>query len=356
MEQIRNENKTMKRPKLLNEYTLYEIDNLPPHRIKTVVVGELNYTIFLYTDAPHLSGKMEIAHFSKKWGGGGLYLVDSLAHLGGNPILFTYTGSDNESSRMLDYLVNTGVDIKNVKKIPDGNTPFRLLFIERRYSRILLDVNYTGVKKLFSVRNFKYEDIINGISSIYVEGSLINDQTIDEIIYMLKYFTNRGVSTSVTQAIGRAGINEGNLRKIINNLNVIFVTGYKDAEDDKILKTAEELKKQSKSLTTVVFVNPHKTFIHHFNSLFSINHPFKDLHKDSSSHLAESSMDFQHLFTGAFIFFYQKRLPIELTGLFSMLYAKASKRREEKTGVDAIKKMLHRYKIIDSGNNSIMIQ
>ena len=350
----------MNRPEPLNEYILYEIDNLPVHSIKTVVVGDLGYTLILYTDYTHISSKIEVSDICKRWGGEGLYVVDSLTHLGGSTILFTYAGADNEGTRILEHLASIGADIKSVKKVPGGNTPFKLLVVEKDSNKIMLDINYRGVQKIFSIRTFKYENLINGISSLHVEGSLINDQTIDEINYMLKYFTNRGVSTSITQNINSTDIYGVNFRRIIKNVNVIFLYECRDMEVNEALKTAEELKKLSESLITVVFINPYKIFIHHFNNLFSINdlsmNSCKYSYKDFFSPLSGNAIDFAYLFTGAFIFFYQKRVPIELSGLFSMLYAKASKRRTEKTGVETIKRMLHKYKIIDSGNNIIMIQ
>ena len=344
--------------KLINDYILFELENLSNPQPRVTVVGDLNYD-YIYISPPLEAGKeVLISDFTRSLAGAAGYVSSALAKLGAKVHLLTLLGNDEDGKDLLYEISLAGVKTDGIRIADGKKSPFTLIFTDPSEKNPRQVATYQGTLKDLTIDYFKYEDFLNQSDLVYSCNYFILSRLKEEIPYLFRYAHKNNILTAYDANAGDGWENKKLLetlkKRIYPNTDIIFLNESEAFYYSGIKDPIESIKIISpKSNTIVIKLGSKGVLIRHLNKMYSINaFPIIDKVKDTVG--AGDS------FQAAFLYFFLRKLPIEICAILAEANAASTVQHYGGTKgqltYDGIKNFIKKYKIFDEGKGKIMIK
>ncbi len=331
--------------KTINEYILYEIENLTDQIYTITIFGILKYKLLFRTKNYFQEEILNINNVESLFDGSGYNIPIALSELGSDCNLLTRVGDDENCNLILNYLKSKGVKTSGIRKYKKGKLPFDIFIIDKS-EKIVKKGHFKGVLENFTFDSFNYERFIENSQLIYIDLDIPSKRIIHESPYLLRYAKKKNILTAISLfEKPKPDINPYELLKIFKESNLLFTsetlfTKHLSFKAPNITSAINNLQ-----IDTVVLISKNNIKVAHINRTYKLENQFNLL-------LSEHNSDFIYNFQGAFMHFYLKRLPIEITSVLAFAYSVEGR----ETGIKKIKNFIKLHKIIDSENNRIVIK
>ena len=344
--------------KLINDYILYEIENLSNPEPRITIIGDLNYD-YIYISPQLEAGKeVLISDFTRSLAGAAGYVSSGVAKLGADVYLLTQLGDDKDGNDLINEIALTGVKTDGIRIANGRRSAFTLVFTDPSENKPRQVATFQGTLKDLSIDYFKYEDFLNKSDLVYSCNYFILPRLREEIPYLFRYAKKINILTAYDANAGDGWEDRKMLetlkKRIYPHTDLIFLneseayhlTGIKDP-----IKSIKIISPNSNTVT--IKLGGKGVLARHLNKIYEVNaFPIRDRIKDTVG--AGDS------FQAAFIYFFLRRLPIEICIILAEANAASTVQyyggTKGQLNLDGVKNFIKRYKIYDERNGKIMIQ
>lgn len=344
--------------KLINDYIQFELENLSNPEPKIAIVGDLNYD-YIYISPPLESGKeVLISDFTRSLAGAAGYVASGLAKLGAKVHLLTQVGDDKDGKDLLKEISSAGVIIDGIRIANGRKSAFTLIFTDKTENRPRQVATYQGTLKDLSIDYFKYEELLNQSDLVYSCNYFILPRLREEIPYLFRYAKKINILTAYDANSGYGWEDRKRLetlkKRIYPHTDLIFLNESEAYHLTGIKDPMKSIKIISPNSNTVIIKLGEKGVLaRHLSKIYEVNvFPIQDKVKDTVG--AGDS------FQAAFIYFFLRRLPIEICTILAEANAASTVQyyggTKGQLNLDGVKNFIKRYKIYDEGNGKIMIK
>ena len=355
--------------KLINDYINFEIQNLSERQPKITIFGELLY-ICRFLSMPLIKGENSlISNISCGIGGGAGYISVALKKLNAKLNLMAFAGNDRNCAIILNEISKMGIPTENIKILQGEKTPVFMLFTGEDNHEMFQAATMPGALEKASLNYFNYEKELLATDLLYTCNSLNLKKLKKEILYLVKYAKTKNITTAheinfrytlkrtpnkIFDDESSITAGDKSFNDLFENLDILFIN-----KNDLSLMvnescTVKALDLLNPNITTVVVnIPPSTVVVRHLNKIYnfkiSLKNPWKT-YNDSS---------FKY-FQSAFLYFYIRKLPIEISSALGLAYEYIFKNTQffppETNGIENLLRFVKKYKIFDEGKGSIVIE
>jgi sugar/nucleoside kinase (ribokinase family) len=342
----------------ITDYVLHELTHDHSPQPTITVFGDLNYD-YIYS-SPLLEGGREvlISDFSKNLAGAGGYVSCGLARLGAKVCLVADLGDDEDGISLFDEIGRHGVDRSGIRLVKDAKSPFTLIFAPEREKLPRQVATFLGTSLNFSIDGVDYREYVQGSQLVYSCNYFLLKRLREEIRFVFKCAKERNVLTSYDANAGDGWDDErtlSTLKKSIYPLtDIIFLnereawalTGEKDpARGIRLVHPG--------TITVVIKLGEQGSMIRHWDRVTHVSaFPLRGKVVDT--------VGAGDAFQAAFLYFYLRKLPVEICGILGGANAASTVlHRGGTTGqcnAGQIAGFLRYYRVLDLGGGSISIR
>jgi 2-dehydro-3-deoxygluconokinase len=344
--------------KNISEYVLHELTHNNAPQPAVTILGDLNYD-YIYTSPPLEAGKeVIIKSFSKNLAGAGGYVSCGLAKLGASVYLLTYLGDDEDGKALYKEISRFGVNRSGIRLIPNAQSPFTLIFSPDREELPRQVASFLGTSQGFSIDGVDYKKFVGKSLLVYSCNYFLLKRLREEIRFVFKYAKELKVVTAYDANAGDGWDDDRalvTLKKSIypltdiiflNEHEAFYLTGERDP-----LRGIRFV--QPGAITVVVKLGAEGSVIRHWDRIYRISAvPLRGKVQDT--------VGAGDAYQAAFLYFYLKKLPIEICGVLGAANAASTVLHRGGTAgqcdSSGIISFLRFYRIFDLGGGSISIR
>jgi len=344
--------------KEITDYLIYELEHNSSPRPRISIFADLNYD-YIYNSPPLVCGKeVIISRLSRNLAGAGGYVACGLAKLGAEVHLITELGDDEDGKSLVEEITKYGVHTEGIAVSGGKKSPFTLIFTDENETFPRQVATYPGTLKNMSIDSFDYKGYVNNSNLVYSCNYFIIQRLREEIRFVFRYARQNGVITAYDANAGDGWESERALRTLRESIYPLTDIVFLNQEEAFYLTQTNDpliaIQKASPSSTTVaVKRGPDGALIRHRGKIYRFSaFPLPQKIKDT--------VGAGDAFQAAFLYFYLKKLPIELCGILAC--ANAASTVTYNGGIkgqldyEKIKLFISRYKIYDEGGGVFTVK
>jgi sugar/nucleoside kinase (ribokinase family) len=342
----------------ITEYVLFELEKDGGPQPTVTVFADLNYD-YIY-DAPTLSPDREviIRDFNKNLAGAGGYVSCGLAKLGAKTYLLTQLGDDEDGKLLYRDIVTYGVQSDGIRLVQGKRSPYTLIFTDGEEKSPRQVATFPGTSADLTTDFIDYREFVARSDLVYSCNYFILRRLREEIRFVFRFARERGVCTSYDANAGDEWDSPEALQTLLQRIypltDVVFLNeteaGYVTGKMD-LQRGISEICPEA--TTVVVKLGAQGSLVRHHKRVYrcSIFPPVGSV---------RDTVGAGDSFQAAFLYFYLKKLPIELCMILGSANAASTVQyrggTEGQMSKSGMMKFIRSYTIHDEGNGAMTIK
>jgi sugar/nucleoside kinase (ribokinase family) len=343
--------------KPIKEYILHELEHDTAPQPVVSIIADLNYD-YIYTSSPLEAGtEVLISDFTRNIAGAGGYVACGLGKLGARVYLLTHLGDDKEGKMLYEDIVRHGVERDGIQLLSGKKSPFTLIFTGEKEDSPRQVATFPGTSTDLSIHSIDFEDYVQKSVLVYSCNYFILKRLREEIDYVFRFAEKNCVLTAYDANAGDGWENEKALDTLRNKIHphsdIVFLNENEACHLSKTDNPDAAIARISpKSTTVVIKLGEKGVLLRHRDRRYRLDAFPVGKVRDTVG--AGDS------FQAAFMYFYLKKFPIELSALLgaanaasTVLYRGGTEGQLDARGLAGF---IDSYKIYDAGDGYIHVE